>query len=70
MKKSRNFCVHCGERISIREEEGVARGYCTACGIFFYENPLPVAASLLVVDRQVLLVKRGRKPYPGKWCLP
>jgi 8-oxo-dGTP diphosphatase len=69
-KKTRNFCTHCGKRIALREEEGTPRDYCPTCKIFFYENPLPVASSLLVEDRRVLLVKRGRNPYRGKWCLP
>lgn len=69
-KKTRNFCPHCGERLTLKEENGIPRDYCAACRVFYYENPLPVVSSLLVVERKVLLVKRGHKPYRGKWCLP
>ena len=48
----------------------MSREYCQVCGIYFYENPLPVVSAILVKDRKVLLVKRGRRPYKGKWCLP
>jgi ADP-ribose pyrophosphatase YjhB (NUDIX family) len=37
----------------------------------FYQNPLPVAASVILnEDREVLLVKRKNPPLRGKWCLP
>jgi len=69
-KKIRSFCPFCGSRTVIRDEEGVPRDYCPPCGQFFYENPLPVAACIVVAERKILLVKRGKKPYRGKWCLP
>lgn len=53
-----------------KSEEGVGRDFRKSCQIYFYENPLPVVVAIHVEDRNVLLVKRGRKPYRGKWCLP
>ncbi len=41
------------------------------CANVFYENPLPVASSIVVNEnREVLLVKRKNEPYQGMWCLP
>lgn len=51
-------------------ENGIPREHCPACGVYFYDNPLPVVSTILVQDRRVLLVKRKNKPYRGKWCLP
>ncbi len=70
MKKTRRFCQHCGSMIVRKSEEGISRDFCQSCRVYFYENPLPVVAAILVEERNVLLVKRGRKPYRGKWCLP
>ncbi len=36
-----------------------------------YENPLPVAANVVLNSkREVLLVKRKNEPHRGMWCLP
>ena len=70
MKKTRRFCERCGGMIVRKREEGVGRCFCRSCHVYFYKNPLPVVAAILAEERKVLLVKRGRKPYRGKWCLP
>jgi ADP-ribose pyrophosphatase YjhB (NUDIX family) len=55
----------------MREIDDRAREVCTACGTVFYDNPLPVAASVLLNEnREVLLVKRKNHPHAGMWCLP
>lgn len=38
--------------------------------VVFYDNPLPVASSIVVRDRQLLLVRRRFMPKAGEWCLP
>lgn len=44
---------------------------CPACNKVHYENPLPVAASVVLNPRrEVLLVLRAREPQKGQWCLP
>ncbi len=68
--KKRIYCAYCGRKVVVKKEEGVPRDFCESCKIFFYENPLPVVSAIVVSDRKVLLVKRGRKPYKGMWCLP
>jgi len=69
-KKTRIFCIHCGSRVIKQLEDDIPRDFCPHCGTFFYENPLPVVSSILVRERKILLVKRGKKPYLGRWCLP
>ncbi len=70
MKKKRNFCPHCGGRITKEEEDHVARDCCSSCHSFFYDNPLPVVSAIVDENRQILLVKRDRPPSKGRWCLP
>jgi ADP-ribose pyrophosphatase YjhB (NUDIX family) len=70
MKKKRKYCIYCGGEIVKKSEDNVRRDYCPACNSFFYENPLPVVSSILESSRQILLVKRARKPSQGLWCLP
>lgn len=69
-KTSRNYCPHCGKAMGRAREEGMLRDFCAACMRFFYDNPLPVVSALVVTDRRLLLVRRGNRPYRGRWCLP
>lgn len=71
MRRQRIYCPYCGKPVVQRHMEGRMRDFCMQCTNVFYENPLPVACSILVDEnRQVLLVKRGKEPYKGMWCLP
>jgi 8-oxo-dGTP diphosphatase len=71
MKRRRSFCCYCGGDVFEKDVEGKLRDFCGQCQAVFYENPLPVAASIVVNDdREVLLVKRDKEPYKGMWCLP
>jgi len=65
------FCAACGSRLGERKIEGRRRALCTECGYIAYENPLPVAAAVVVNEQaEVLLVRRARHPMKGMWCLP
>ncbi len=69
--KRRLFCCYCGSSLTQSEIEGKLRDHCPQCETVFYENPLPVASSIVVNEaREVLLVKRKNEPYGGMWCLP
>lgn len=64
-------CIACGKRLAEKKIEGKTRAICANCGFIAYENPLPVAAALVVNERnEVLLVRRARHPMKGMWCLP
>lgn len=69
-KKEKIFCPYCGVSTVKRTENDLLRDYCPYCAMFFYENPLPVVSSILPYGRNILLVKRGKDPHKGQWCLP
>ena len=65
------FCSRCGAPTRDLLVEARCRQVCTRCGMISYRNPLPVAAAVLLDDRdEVLLVRRAREPSQGMWCLP
>lgn len=71
MKSKRIFCTYCSHRLVERRVDGKTRPYCPYCDVVFYDNPLPVVSTIVVnKKREVLLVKRGREPHRGEWCLP
>jgi 8-oxo-dGTP diphosphatase len=70
MIKKRNHCSHCGLPLTQKDEGGVPRDFCASCEVYYYDNPLPVAANIVVKDREILLVKRKNDPFKGLWCLP
>lgn len=64
-------CGVCGSLLEERKIEGRMRPLCVQCGTIAYENPLPVAATVVANERgEVLLVRRARHPMKGMWCLP
>lgn len=66
----KNFCHKCGGKLSEKKNGAVMRKYCTPCGSFFYDNPLPAVAVVVMRQDSVLLVKRGVAPARGFWALP
>ena len=69
-KKKQKYCPHCGNVTTLKNEGEVLRPWCSFCETYFYDNPLPVVSCIHCADRKMLLVKRGNKPYKGRWCLP
>lgn len=68
---SARYCTACGSALEWKKIEGKRRAICAACGFIAYENPLPVASALVPNEKgEVLLVRRGRHPMKGMWCLP
>lgn len=70
MKKQRQFCLYCGGQITKKKEDNVLRDCCSVCHSYYYDNPLPVVSTIVDDARQILLVKRDRAPFKGRWCLP
>jgi len=68
--KKRTYCPHCSKKLSVKTEGDTLRDFCVSCDTFFYDNPLPVASTIVVSDRKVVLVKRKNDPKKGEWCLP
>jgi ADP-ribose pyrophosphatase YjhB (NUDIX family) len=65
------FCSQCGALVQRRSIGDRERDVCSRCQTVFYQNPLPVAAAVVVNEkREVLLVRRKSDPQRGMWCLP
>lgn len=61
------FCPRCACELEL--ERG--RGRCRRCGLAVYANPAPTANALCLDDEgHVLLARRARDPYRGRWDLP
>jgi 8-oxo-dGTP diphosphatase len=60
-------CPQCGADIS--PEDG--RVECEHCGFLAYASSKPTASALIVDDDgRVMLARRARDPFAGKWDLP
>ena len=69
--REKKFCHFCGNRLIKKEFEGSLRLFCEHCNDAIYENPIPATCTVVVDDRErVLLVKRNVPPMQGFWCLP
>lgn len=65
------YCCHCGHQLIKDTFDGKDQFYCTKCQEITYQNPLPVVASVVMNERnEVLLVKRKNNPQKDLWCLP
>jgi 8-oxo-dGTP diphosphatase len=69
--KEKTHCCYCGKSLVKKKLEGKMRNYCPSCSTIFYENPLPIASTIVVNEkREILLVQRKNEPYKDMWCLP
>lgn len=64
------FCPHCATRLARRDDHGVRRPTCPACGFVAYRNPVPAVGVVLPWRGGLLLVRRKFEPYAGRWSLP
>jgi ADP-ribose pyrophosphatase YjhB (NUDIX family) len=65
------FCPQCGAPVETQLREGEPRDICSACGTVVYQNPPPLAASVVLNERrEVLLVRCKHGPDEEAWCLP
>lgn len=46
------------------------RGVCPSCGRVAFRNAKPAVGLLIEREGELLLVKRAREPYRGRWDLP
>jgi NAD+ diphosphatase len=62
-----NYCPKCGSQLISIELEGKQRSKCSSetCGYVFWDNPTPVAAGIVEMDGDVILVRQ--KGWPEKW---
>ncbi|MDY6778701.1 MAG: NUDIX hydrolase [Candidatus Nanohaloarchaea archaeon] len=65
-----SFCPACGNRLETRTQEGRTRQYCTSCSRIIWQNPKPVAWTLVEHEDDLLLVRRAQEPDSGTWDIP
>ena len=69
--QKKKYCPYCGNLFIEKVLEGHQRLFCEQCREPFYENPTPASCTVVIDDRQrILLVKRSIEPKVGEWCLP
>ena len=64
------YCSECGARLGYKAMEGRRRAYCPRCGKVFYEQLKVGAGCLVEREGRLLLLRRARAPFEGKWNLP
>ena len=65
-----SYCPHCRTDMINRDEGGIQRPVCPACGFVQYMNPAPGAAVILIREGEICLVQRKFAPKEGQWTLP
>jgi 8-oxo-dGTP diphosphatase len=64
------FCSACGAALRAKRAGAARQWQCGQCGRLTYRNPaVGVAVVVLDADR-ILLGRRSRGPYVGRWCIP
>lgn len=64
------YCSRCGAKLELQMIEAKPRPVCTGCGFIHFLDPKVAVGILLVVDGEILLVRRTMNPEKGKWSLP
>lgn len=64
------FCTACGAPLREERLAGSSHWHCSACARVTYRNPAVGVAVVLLTGDTILLGRRGRGPYAGRWCIP
>ena len=66
------FCPRCGGPLARRLMKAgePKRLVCRSCSFIFYLDPKVVTATLITIDRRIVLLRRGVEPSLGKWVFP
>jgi 8-oxo-dGTP diphosphatase len=69
---SPHFCCACGGelRTGASITAGSAHRQCAECGRITYRNPAVGVAVIVLDGDTILLGRRSRGPYAGRWCIP
>lgn len=64
------YCPVCGEKLKTMKAKH-AHPICTQCGFEFFQNSKPTTAAFIKNKKgEIMLVKRGIKPFYGYWDTP
>lgn len=64
------FCPTCATPVVTQDKFGQPRPVCPACGWVYFDDPKVAAATLIIEDGKILLVRRVNEPQRGLWTLP
>ena len=64
------FCMRCGGALVERFLDNRHRKVCSRCGWICYKCPTLAASTIILLNKKLVLVRRGVDPCKGKWCLP
>lgn len=65
-----HFCPSCATPVTTQSKFGQERPVCPACGWVYFDDPKVAAATLIVENGRILLVRRVNEPHRGLWTLP
>ncbi len=63
------YCPYCGNKMSYIFDERI-RPICRNCGFRNFLNPTVGVAVVVLENKRLLLGRRNRDPFKGKWCIP
>ena len=69
---SAKYCQACGGKLrrKVLPGDSCERLICERCGSLVNAGPSVLVLSLIFSQEQILLVKRGMRPYEGQWAPP